>query len=148
MREGVDRGAELLAGSESVSENCYVPTVLYDPPGDARVSTSEILGPVICVYQHADIDEAIARSNSLPYAFQASVSTNDLDTALRASRRLDASAVMVNDHPRLSAWIGCRSRDPVHDGRHADQKAGGHSFKRSCSSAALCHRHRPLHSNR
>ena len=35
---------------------------------------------------------------SLPYAFQAAVFTRDLDTALRASRRLNASAVMVNDH--------------------------------------------------
>ena len=38
------------------------------------------------------------RANSLPYAFQAAVFTRDLDTALRAARRLDASAVMVNDH--------------------------------------------------
>ena len=44
------------------------------------------------------MDAAIARANSLPLAFQAAVFTRDLDTALRASRRLDASAVMVNDH--------------------------------------------------
>ena len=30
--------------------------------------------------------------------FQAAVFTRDLETALRACRRLDASAVMVNDH--------------------------------------------------
>jgi acyl-CoA reductase-like NAD-dependent aldehyde dehydrogenase len=44
------------------------------------------------------LDEAIARANALPYAFQAAVFTRDLDTALRATRRLDAAAVMVNDH--------------------------------------------------
>ena len=106
VREAVEGGAELLAGGESVSETCYAPTVLYDPPGDARVSTSEIFGPVVCVYPYVDIDDAIARSNSLPYAFQASVFTNELDTALRASRRLDASAVMVNDHPAFRVdWM-------------------------------------------
>jgi len=99
VREAVDGGGELLAGGRPASETCYAPTVLYDPPGDARVSTSEIFGPVVCVYPYDDIDDAIARSNSLPYAFQASVFTSDLDTALRASRRLDASAVMINDHP-------------------------------------------------
>ena len=106
VTEAVDQGGELLAGGEALSETCYAPTVLYDPPGDARVSTSEIFGPVVCVYPYDDIDDAIARSNSLPYAFQASVFTRDIDTALRASRRLDASAVMVNDHPAFRVdWM-------------------------------------------
>ena len=106
VREAVDQGGELLTGGEAISETCYAPTVLYDPPGDARVSTSEIFGPVVCVYPYEDIDDAIARSNSLPFAFQASVFTRDIDTALRASRRLDASAVMVNDHPAFRVdWM-------------------------------------------
>jgi acyl-CoA reductase-like NAD-dependent aldehyde dehydrogenase len=45
-----------------------------------------------------ELDEAIAKANALPYAFQAAVFTRDLDTALRCCRRLNASAVMVNDH--------------------------------------------------
>jgi acyl-CoA reductase-like NAD-dependent aldehyde dehydrogenase len=50
------------------------------------------------VYPFADIDEAITRANALPFAFQASVFTRDLNRALYVSERLDASAVMVNDH--------------------------------------------------
>jgi len=34
--------------------------VLCDPPGDARVSTSEIFGPLVCAYPYDDIDDAIA----------------------------------------------------------------------------------------
>ncbi len=98
VEEAVRAGAELLSGGEPVSASCYAPTVLFDPPADAKVSTLEIFGPVICVYPYDNLDAAIARSNSLPLAFQAAVFTRDLDTALRASRRLDASAVMVNDH--------------------------------------------------
>ena len=60
--------------------------------------THEVFGPVVCVVPCDELDEAIARANALPYAFQAAVFTRDLDTALRAARRLDASAVMVNDH--------------------------------------------------
>ncbi|MGH8594161.1 MAG: aldehyde dehydrogenase family protein, partial [Gammaproteobacteria bacterium] len=45
-----------------------------------------------------DLDEAIARANTLPFAFQAAVFTRDVDTMLRAYARLDAAAVMVNDH--------------------------------------------------
>ena len=38
------------------------------------------------------------RANSLPVAFQASVFANDIGVALHAADRLDASAVMINDH--------------------------------------------------
>ena len=43
------------------------------------------------------MDAAIAQANSLPVAFQASVFAQDIDVALRAANRLDASAVMIND---------------------------------------------------
>ncbi len=44
------------------------------------------------------MDDAIARANALPCAFQAAVFTRSIDTALRATQRLDAATVMVNDH--------------------------------------------------
>jgi acyl-CoA reductase-like NAD-dependent aldehyde dehydrogenase len=94
-REG---GAEILCGGEKVSDTCYAATVLYDPPAEAEISLKEVFGPAVCVYPYRDLDEAIARANSLPFAFHAAVCTRDIETALRAYRRLDASAVMVNDH--------------------------------------------------
>lgn len=96
--EAVATGAQLLCGGKKLSSSCYAPTVLYEPPVDSKVSTLEIFGPVVCVYSYEDMDEAIVRANALPYAFQAAVFTRTLDTALRAYRRLDASAIMINDH--------------------------------------------------
>jgi acyl-CoA reductase-like NAD-dependent aldehyde dehydrogenase len=98
VTEATDQGAELLCGGRAAADTCYAPTVLFDPPDTARVSTQEIFGPVVCVYPFDDLDEAVARANALPYAFQASVFSRDLDTTLRAARRLHAAAVMVNDH--------------------------------------------------
>ena len=98
VQEAVDAGADLLCGGEAIFATCYAPTVLFDPAADSRVSTQEIFGPVVCVYPYDEIDRAIGRANELPYRFQAAVFTRDLETALRACRRLDASAVMVNDH--------------------------------------------------
>jgi len=43
-------------------------------------------------------DVAIETANSLPVAFQSAIYTRDLARALRAAQRLDASAVMINDH--------------------------------------------------
>lgn len=98
VSEAVAAGASLLCGGEKISASCYQPTVLLNPPDDAKVSTQEIFGPVVCVYSYDDIDAAIAQANSLPVSFQAAVFTRNLDTAMHAYANLDASAVMVNDH--------------------------------------------------
>jgi len=95
--EASDKGGEILSGGEPMEHNCYGPTVIYDPPDDVKVSKMEVFGPVICVYPYDDMDEAIDRANALPFAFQASVFTKDIDRAMRAYSRLDASAVMIND---------------------------------------------------
>ncbi len=98
VNEAVDAGADLIAGGRRISDTCYECTVLLNPPSEVKVSQMEVFGPVICVYTYSDIDQAIAQANAIPYAFQAAVFTRDIDTALRVSTRLDASAVMVNDH--------------------------------------------------
>jgi acyl-CoA reductase-like NAD-dependent aldehyde dehydrogenase len=98
VREAVDGGATLLCGGKPLSDSCYEPTVLLEPPAGSKLSTEEVFGPVVCVYAYDDLDEAIGRANALPVAFQAAVFTRDHATAMHAFDRLDASAVMVNDH--------------------------------------------------
>ena len=96
--EAVGSGARLLCGGKSLPNNCYAPTVLLDPPADAKVSTLEIFGPVVCVYGYDDLEEAVRQANALPVAFQAAVFTSDIDQAMRLFSRLDGSVVMINDH--------------------------------------------------
>ena len=98
VQAAIAGGAKCLTGGERISESCYKPTVLLNPPEDANVSTMEIFGPVICVYSYDDIDDAIEKANSLPVSFQAAVMTKDIDTAMRVYNRIDATAVMVNEH--------------------------------------------------
>jgi len=95
--DAVKEGAVLLSGGK-VNGHCYQPTVLYQPSSKSAVSKNEIFGPVICVYSYDDIDEALQQANSLPYSFQASVFTKNIDTALHVHEQINASAVMVNDH--------------------------------------------------
>ena len=87
-----------MTGGKKLSDSCYKPTVLLDPPADAKVSTQEIFGPVVCVYSYDDVDSAVQQANALPVAFQAAVFSKDIDEAMRLYRNLDASAVMINDH--------------------------------------------------
>jgi len=96
--EAVAAGAELLCGGKRLQSNCYAPTVLLDPPRDARVSTQEIFGPVICVYSYDDLTNAVAQANSLPTAFQAAIFGKDISHVMQLVQLIDASAIMINDH--------------------------------------------------
>lgn len=96
--EALADGAQALCGGKRISDTCFDPTVLLEPSKDSRVSSLEIFGPVACIYGYDKIDDAIERANSLPVAFQASVFTKDIDQAFYAAKRLNASAVMINDH--------------------------------------------------
>lgn len=98
VTEAVAGGAKVAVGGKRQSATFMEPTILVEPAPDARVSREEVFGPVCCVYAFDQLDEAIDRANSLPVAFQASVFARDIEVALRAADRLDASAVMINDH--------------------------------------------------
>jgi acyl-CoA reductase-like NAD-dependent aldehyde dehydrogenase len=98
VKEAVSDGAQLLSGGNPISDTCYPATVLLDAPDKSTISQNEIFGPVICVYSCEDLDQAMQRANALPFSFQAAVFTKNLDTAMWAYKRLDAAAVMVNDH--------------------------------------------------
>ncbi len=91
-------GAKIICGGEKLSKTTYAPTVLLNPSHNARVSNSEIFGPVLCVYSYETMDQAFEQANALPFAFQSSIFTKDLGVAMNAIHQLDASAVMVNDH--------------------------------------------------
>lgn len=96
--DAVTNGAKILCGAKKISDAFYEPTLLLNPPESATVSQSEVFGPVVCLYSYVNLEEAIERANGLNVAFQASVMTTSLDTAMFAYKNLAASAVMVNDH--------------------------------------------------
>lgn len=112
VKEAVDGGAEVLCGGKRLSDTCYAPTVLYNPHPNVRLSREEVFGPVVCVYTYENRDEAIDKANALDVHFQAAVFTRDLDIALDTVNKLNASAVMVNDHTAFRVdWMPFGGRD-------------------------------------
>ena len=80
--------------------------VLINPPKHAKVSKDEIFGPVVNVNGYNSLDQAIEMANELPFAFQTSVFTQDIDSAMRCARGLEAAAVMINDHTAVRVdWM-------------------------------------------
>ncbi len=96
--EAVTKGGKILTGGKRISNSCYEPTVILNPSDDALVSTKEVFGPVVCIYSYSNIEDAFNRANALEVSFQAAIFTKNLDTALKAVKRLNGTAIMVNDH--------------------------------------------------
>jgi acyl-CoA reductase-like NAD-dependent aldehyde dehydrogenase len=126
VQDAINKGAELISGGKKISDSCYQATVLFNPPEDAIISQNEVFGPVICIYEYDDIDNAIAKANSLDVAFQAAVFSKNIDTCMHAFKQLDASAIMVNDHTAFRVdWM------PFAGLKHSGHGVGGipHTFK-------------------
>jgi acyl-CoA reductase-like NAD-dependent aldehyde dehydrogenase len=120
IEEAAAGGGRIVVGGERLSATTLRPTVLVQPPASSKVSREEVFGPVTCIYGFTKLDEAIEVANSLPVAFQASIFTREIGPALRAAERLDASAVMVNDHTAFRTdWMPFAGR------RHSGYGIGG-----------------------
>jgi acyl-CoA reductase-like NAD-dependent aldehyde dehydrogenase len=112
VNEAREAGGDIVCGGNRISETCYAPTLIINPPADVNVSKMEIFGPVVCLYSYKNKDEAIKQANSLDYHFQASVFTKNIDVALEAVQKLNATAVMVNDHTAFRVdWMPFGGRD-------------------------------------
>jgi len=98
VNEALQESAVLGTGGKRISDAFYEPTVLLNPDPNSKVSLQEIFGPVICVYSYTNMDKAIAQANAVPFSFQASIFTKNIDTALAGWQNLEATAVMINDH--------------------------------------------------
>ena len=112
VNDAVATGGQLLCGGKRLTDTCFQPTIILNPAESAKVSNDEIFGPVICLYTYSDRDQAIKAANSLDVHFQAAVFTRDIDVALDSVRKLNATAVMVNDHTAFRAdWMPFGGRD-------------------------------------
>ena len=98
VKEAITHGAEALCGAKKLSKSTFSPTVLLNPSSNVKVSTSEIFGPVVCVYDCKSNDEALEKANSLEFAFQSSIFSNDLKECMSLFKKIDSTAVMINDH--------------------------------------------------
>lgn len=98
VEEAVSSGGKLLFGGNRLGETLYAPTAVLNPSQSCRLSAQEVFGPVVAIYTFKPVEEAVRLANALPWAFQASVFTNNLKSANQVTRGLDASTVMINEH--------------------------------------------------
>jgi len=104
VKDGIDEGARLLAGSEKppaggLERGNYVqPTIFDNVTPEMKVGSDEIFGPVLCVSKFSTVDEAVAMANNSPYGLYGGVWTSNVKTAHDVASRLQVGVVAVNEY--------------------------------------------------
>jgi acyl-CoA reductase-like NAD-dependent aldehyde dehydrogenase len=90
--------ANAVAGGERLDRPGWwlAPTVVEDVPADAKLSSTELFGPVAILYRVRDLEEAIALVNDSPYGLTSAIHTASLHRALRFADEVEAGVVVVN----------------------------------------------------
>jgi succinate-semialdehyde dehydrogenase / glutarate-semialdehyde dehydrogenase len=98
VADAVGQGAVVRAGGERIDAPGFFwqPTVLADVPVTARAMNEEPFGPLVLVSRFADLDEAIAQANRLPFGLAAYAFTENGRRANLVAGAIEAGMVGIN----------------------------------------------------
>ncbi|NKQ12592.1 aldehyde dehydrogenase family protein [Pseudomonas sp. SST3] len=99
-RRAADEGAVAATGGEAFSDRSghfMRPTVFRDVSPEMSIAQQEVFGPVLTVIPFDTEEEAIAIANGTDFGLVAGVFTQNINRAMRCSRRLKAGQVFVNE---------------------------------------------------
>lgn len=107
LGDALARGATVCTGGERIGSagNFFAPTVLDNVPTDARIFNEEPFGPVASVRGFAQLEEAIAESNRLPYGLAGYAFTRSLKNAHLLSQRVEVGMLWINQPATPSAEL-------------------------------------------
>lgn len=98
IEEAKQEGAIILNGGVE-KDNVLVPTILTNVLSISKVSCQEVFAPIVTVTPIKSIKEGIDFINDSKYGLQAGIFTNDIQTALEATKKLHVGGVIINDIP-------------------------------------------------
>ncbi|CAN8100959.1 unnamed protein product [Discula destructiva] len=78
------------------------PTIVSNPPDEARIVVEEPFGPIVPVMRWSDEADVIRRMNATDMGLGASVWSSDIPKATKIADQLEAGSVWVNTHFELS----------------------------------------------
>ncbi len=126
---GLLEGAELVAGGSQLERETrghfLEPTLFAGGRSEMRLNQEEVFGPVACVIEAGDLDEAIQIANDVPYGLSAGIVTASLAASERFQSAIAAGLVSVNASPAVSelhapfGGVGDSSYGPREQGARA-----------------------------
>jgi aldehyde dehydrogenase (NAD+) len=97
-----ESGATVLAGGHRLADAAHksgyyvAPTLIESVTPESEISTTELFGPVACLYRVRDFAEALALANASPYGLTACIHTRDVNRAIEFTQKVQAGVAVVN----------------------------------------------------
>ena len=98
IKNAVNSGAKLLTGGKRFGDVGYFwePTILVDVSEESNIMKEEPFGPIAPIIPFDSLDEAITKSNSLPYGLAAYVFTQSEKNTRKLIESLEAGGIAIN----------------------------------------------------
>ena len=89
-------GGRRLADADHVNGFYMAPTILENVDPHAEISTTELFGPITCLYRVNDFAEALQLANDSPYGLTACIHTRNIHRATEFSQKVLTGVAVVN----------------------------------------------------
>ena len=95
-------GAVVLIGGNRLTDSAHAggfyvaPTLIENVDPHSRISTTELFGPIACLYRVKDFAQALQMANDSPYGLTACIHTRSIHRATEFSQKIQAGVAVVN----------------------------------------------------
>jgi len=102
VEKASQKGAVILTGGHRFTDperrdGFYMaPTLIENVEPHDEISTTEVFGPITCLYRVKDFDEGLALANDSPYGLTACIHTRNLHRAIQFTQKVQTGVVVVN----------------------------------------------------
>ncbi|HLA68625.1 MAG TPA: aldehyde dehydrogenase family protein [Bacteroidota bacterium] len=102
VERGKQLGAKVLAGGKRLLDESHkngfymAPTLIECTNSSDELSSTELFGPVTCLYRVKDFSEALKLANASAYGLTASIHTTNVNRALEFVHRVQAGVAVIN----------------------------------------------------
>lgn len=104
-----DEGAKRLCGGihpetpNELRDGLFVkPTIFGSVTNDMRIAQEEVFGPIACLLEFSDEEEAVRVANDTRFGLAAGVWTENVGRAHRVANQLEAGTVWINTYRRTN----------------------------------------------
>lgn len=102
IEQARNEGALVLAGGHRLTDEAHAggfylsPTLIENVHPNVDISTTELFGPITCLYRVNDFQEALQLANNSPYGLTACIHTLNFHRAIEFSQKIQAGVAVVN----------------------------------------------------
>ena len=89
-------GGSRLTGEAHKGGYYMAPTIIENADANADISTTELFGPITCLYRVRNFEEAVTLANTSPFGLTASIHTENIDRAMTFIGRVQSGVAVVN----------------------------------------------------